>query len=122
MLVGTRFRPQGRDPAYGLDCIGLTALAYRAAGAAPIMPQGYRLRGGSSDEAHAYLRATGFVEIAPDAARAADLLLLRPGPRQLHLAVMTKGCFIHADAGLRRVVETPGRPPWPVVSAWRWGG
>lgn len=53
-------------------------------------------------------------------ASAADLLLLRPGVRQLHLAVRCGTSFIHADLGLRRVVETPGPPPWPLVASWRW--
>jgi len=26
---------------------------------------------------------------------------------------------VHAHAGIRRVVETPGMPEWPVVAAYR---
>ena len=27
-LIGTRFRAQGRDPQFGLDCLGLAMIAY----------------------------------------------------------------------------------------------
>jgi hypothetical protein len=39
--------------------------------------------------------------------------------RQLHLGVRTADGFVHAHAGLRRVVETPGMPEWPLVGAYR---
>ncbi|MEM8695166.1 MAG: peptidoglycan endopeptidase [Pseudomonadota bacterium] len=118
--TGARFRPQGRDPAIGLDCIGLAAFAYRAADARPVLPSGYTLRGGDVRSAHDWLMASGFHRIADAAARVGDLLLLRPGARQLHLAVHSGTGFIHADLGLRRVVETPGAPGWPILSVWRW--
>jgi hypothetical protein len=35
---------------------------------------------------------------------------------------MTRGCFVHADARLRLVVERPLPLPWPIVSAWRMAG
>lgn len=38
---------------------------------------------------------------------------------QLHLAVRTKQGFVHAHAGIRRVVETPGEPQWPLLGAYR---
>ena len=78
--IGARFRLHGRDPATGLDCVGLVACA---------------------------------------APRAGDLLLCRAGPGQLHLMIDSGGGVIHADAMLRRVVERPGPPPWPVVGRWR---
>ena len=52
---------------------------------------------------------------------AGDLLLCVSGPGQLHLAIQVEGGIVHADAGLRRVVERPGEIPWPVVGAWRLG-
>jgi hypothetical protein len=41
------------------------------------------------------------------------------GPAQLHLAILTGRGFIHADARLRRVVETPGRPDPAPIMVWR---
>jgi hypothetical protein len=48
-----------------------------------------------------------------------DILLLNAGPAQLHLGIWTGAGLIHADAALRRVVETPGLPRWPILSIWR---
>ena len=49
-----------------------------------------------------------------------DLILARPGPAQHHLLVASgPDRFIHAHAGLRRVVAMPGPLPWPVLHRWR---
>jgi hypothetical protein len=53
------------------------------------------------------------------AARVGDLWLVRPGALQLHLMIGVSGGFVHAHAGLRRVVEMPGDAGWPVVGVWR---
>ena len=111
-LVGTPFRLHGRD-ARGIDCIGLVAIAYRQTA----VPTGYALRTADADAVVAPLRVLGF---RPRRARqAGDILVLDAGPAQLHLGLWTGDSLIHADAGLRRVVEMPGAPPWPVLSIWR---
>jgi hypothetical protein len=51
--------------------------------------------------------------------RAGDVMLFAAGESQLHFGVRTDGGFVHAHAGLRRVVETPGFPEWPLLSAYR---
>lgn len=112
-LVGTPFRPQGRSAALGLDCIGLVAVAAEA----ERVRCDYRLRGGDPAELEEGLRAAGFR--AAGSPRAADVLVMRAGPQQLHLGIWTGAGLIHADAGLRRVVERPGPPLWPVLGAWR---
>ncbi|WP_317617053.1 hypothetical protein [Sphingobium sp. SCG-1] len=50
-----------------------------------------------------------------------DVVLVRAGAVQFHLMLKVPGGFVHAHAGLRRVVEMPGEPLWPVVGVWRWG-
>lgn len=117
--VGARFRLHGRAPASGLDCLGLAALALRAEGWEGAVPSGYALRSGDAAQVRAALRASGLVE--GGAPRAGDLLLLAAGPGQLHFAIDTGNGIIHADAMLRRVVERPGAPPWPVIGRWRLG-
>jgi len=111
-LVGCRFRLHGRNPATGLDCVGVVACA-----ASVQAPRGYSLRGGSVAAVAAALVDQGFSEV--DEARAGDVLLMQAGPAQLHLAVRTSIGFVHADAGLRRVVERPGAPDWEVLGIWR---
>jgi lipoprotein Spr len=115
--IGVRFRPHGRDPAYGLDCVGLAGIAYDCAD----LPRDYALRGGDAAAIAGMLAVRGLVPVDPERAGEGDLLLLVAGPAQYHLAVLTARGFVHADAGLRRVVEVPGRPCWPVVGAWRAG-
>lgn len=111
-LVGARFRLHGRDPATGLDCVGVAA---RAAGIEA--PGGYALRGGSMERVMAVIEAAGLVRVF--GAGPGDLLLMRTGPGQLHLGVRTTRGLVHADAGLRRVVERPGPPEWEVLGIWR---
>ncbi len=112
-LLGVRFRPQGRDPDYGLDCIGVIAAAF----ALRDVRRDYRLRSGDAGDVAAGLVSAGFVPAGT--AEPGDVLLMRAGPGQLHLAILTPAGFAHADASLRRVVEVPGPPAWLVLGAWR---
>ena len=116
-LVGVRFRPQGRDPNTGLDCVG-------AAAAAAGVPRervraDYPMRGQRLAEIEHELCDLGLWPVMEAAARPGDVLVLEAGPAKLHVAVVTDGGFVHADAGLRKVVERPGPPPWPVAGVWR---
>ena len=115
--VGARFRLHGRERETGLDCVGVAALAMRAGGYGRAVPTGYRLRGGDLAAVRA---AVGLP--ACDGSRPGDLMLFAAGPGQVHLAVRTAGGFVHADAGLGRVVERPGAAPWPLLAAWRLEG
>jgi hypothetical protein len=112
--IGARFRPWGRDPALGFDCVGLAAhaLGVRA-------PRNYALRGGDPAVVGAKMAEAGLRAIGGDRAEAGDLLMLEEGAGQLHLAIWTGDGFVHADARLRRVVETPGRPAARTLGVWR---
>lgn len=105
-MIGARFRPQGRDAATGLDCVGLAWAAYAAAGAALAPPETYPMRGWSRARVETALWAAGFVPVG-DAVRAGDVALIACGAGQFHLGLMDAGVMVHAHAGLRRVVETP---------------
>jgi hypothetical protein len=113
--VGIRFRAQGRGRD-GLDCVGLVAAAL---GIERVRAD-YALRGGSGDALAGELRAQGLRPVGRS--RPGDVLVMRAGPGQLHLGIWTGSGLVHADAGLRRVVERPGEPPWAVVEQWRVGG
>ena len=78
----------------------------------------YRLRGDHRAELEGAI-LTSFWPVGPSKAKPGDLLLLLPAPDQLHLGILTDQGFIHADARLRQVVETPGRPPWPIGGIYR---
>ena len=121
-LVGAPFRLHGRDPVYGLDCIGVIAAALRAAGWVGEVPTGYALRGGAADAVAARFDAV----LDRGDGTVGDVLLFRVGPAQLHGAVRVAGGIVHADAGLRRVVMRPDGPGpvpgWVRIGAWRYEG
>lgn len=115
-LVGSPFRPQGREACTGLDCVGLALSAYAIP--ADAFRRNYRLRGSYAAEVEAAL-ATRFRKVGVKQARKGDLLLCSVSSDQLHLAISCGDSFVHADSRLRRIVETPGRPHWPVIAAYR---
>ena len=112
-LVGAPFRLHGRDTATGLDCVGVAALVFGVRE----VPRGYSVRTADGAGVADLIDQAGLTRVLRDA-RAGDLVLLKSGPAQCHLAVMTAAGFVHADAGIGRVVETPGPPPWPVIAIW----
>jgi len=114
--VGCRFVPQGRSPDSGVDCVGLICLAFGIQ--TDKVPRTYRLRGASREAVEAGLEPV-FRRVAARRARPGDVLLCRVSRDQLHLMLLSERGFIHADAMLRRVVETPGAAPWPVIGAYR---
>lgn len=118
-LVGAPFRLHGRDPALGLDCVGVVAAAFAACGIRAVEPRGYGLRNRQIDGWLALAERAGLAEIAAPG-EAGDVVLVRPGPGQHHLLVAVgDNRFVHAHAGLRRVVVQPAPLPWPVERRWR---
>lgn len=112
-LIGTRFRPQGRSREEGLDCVGLVALAIGVHD----VPRDYALRGQSVRRMAHELRTAGLSSV--DSMAPGDVLVLSPGPAQLHLGILTGSGLVHGDAGLLRVVERPLPLPWPILGIWR---
>lgn len=118
-LVGCRFRLHGRDPATGLDCIGLVDAALAAAGARPVTPRGYGLRNVAVDGWLLFAAQSGLIA-GPGPIRAGDVLLLALGYAQHHLVIaLDAESVVHAHAGLRRVVQQPREPAWQIEAAWR---
>jgi len=116
--VGASFRPDGRDPVTGFDCLGLVLVALNDIGR-PVRMPGRRLRTLRPQRLLHLPDEAGLVEvIAPF--EPGDVLLFEPGPAQLHLGIAAlDGGLVHAHAGLRRVVRTPFPLPWPTVRQWR---
>ena len=114
-LVGTPFRLQGRG-AQGLDCVGVAIETYGLPSES--IRRDYRMRGDHIGEARDHL-SQYFRRIPASQLRPGDLLLWRVSSDQLHIGVRTLAGFVHAHARLRRVVETPGMPDWPIVGTYR---
>jgi hypothetical protein len=47
------------------------------------------------------------------------VIVCRVAPGRFHIVFCTGRSFVHADAGLGRVVERPMPIPWPIVGVWR---
>jgi cell wall-associated NlpC family hydrolase len=117
-LLGVRFRLHGREPARGLDCVGLLATSLAAIGRRVEPPTGYTLRHAAAGRLLEAAERCGLAE-ASGAVMPGDVLLVRPGPAQLHLVVTAERGFVHAHAGLGRVVLSPAPLAWPVERHWR---
>jgi len=119
-LRGVRFRLNGRHAESGLDCLGVVAAALAACGRPAVgLPRGYALRSSSYGDPARWAQACGFVAAAGPC-RAGDVLLVACSKVQLHVLVaLGDERFVHAHAGLRRVVVGPRDPAWAVVGHWR---
>lgn len=118
-LVGVPFLLNGREPERGLDCVGLVAASLAAIGRPVVVPAGYRLRQAAVDRYLAAAAKSGLA-VATGAIAPGDVLLVRPGPAQHHLVIAAAaGGFVHAHAGLARIVVTPAPLAWPVEHHWR---
>lgn len=119
-LCGARFCLHGRDEDTGLDCIGLAAQCLIAGRFACDIPNGYSIRGGSERAIAKFMAEAGFERFPPDARLCeGDMVLVRPSPVQWHFLIRAGEGFVHAHAGLGKVVYCPGPAPWPIVSIFR---
>lgn len=120
-LIGTPFRLHGASAEHGVDCVGLVTCALARIGQEPRRPQGYGLRNSHIDHHLAFAAMNGLA-LASGPLRSGDVLLVVPGPGQHHLLI-AEGLshFIHAHAGLRKVVRMPGPLSWPIEQHWRLG-
>jgi murein DD-endopeptidase / murein LD-carboxypeptidase len=117
--VGVPFRLRAALPGTALDCVGLVAHAANISGVFE-----YQLRGDFSTKISEQLERSGFKLLKRDAALLpGDIVLAQTATRQQHLMIFTSRAtaagFIHAHAGLGRVVLMPLPSPWPIICAWR---
>lgn len=117
-LIGAPFRLHGREGRHGVDCVGLVA---HAAGLMAV-PRDYMMRGDYAARVTVVLQSARFRAPSDHSLVDGDILSLRCGPRQMHLAVVVGQGVVHAHAGLRRVVWTPAPLPWPLLNHWRISG
>lgn len=122
-LVGTPFRLHGRDPAHGLDCIGLIVVAYDRAGQ-PLSPPDahYRLRGHDVAVAARILGLTGFAPVTDELVRPGDIIIQHWAGGRIHLLLAGVSTAIHAHAGLGRVVHASLPASGDLHSRWRLAG
>jgi len=118
-LIGCPFRLHGRDPATGLDCVGLVSAVLAAGGVRPAAPSGYGLRNLDIAQWLPLAQQSGLVP-APGTMCAGEVLLIALAHCQHHLVIAADAVtVIHAHAGLRCVVLQPLDPAWQVHAKWR---
>jgi hypothetical protein len=118
-LVGCRFRLRGRDPDTGLDCVGVIGIALLRSGHKGLVPLDYLLHNVNIDRAYGEAQNLGLVP-SQRADRPGSIVLLQVGPCQFHFAICVgNGGFVHAHAGLRKVVLSPVLPDGQVIAIWR---
>lgn len=117
------FRLHGRSPGVALDCVGLVAMAIEPYLDGRSVPQHYALRGDFLNRICDFFAALPFRSQAFGSATAVgDILLAEVGPSQLHLAIVTDDGWVHAHAGLRRVVLSTPQTDWAIIRHWRLNG
>lgn len=114
--VGTPFRLHGRKPGTALDCVGLAA---HALGLRDV-PTNYSLKGTYYSIIRTYMGDNGVSELLTECVlRDGDLALVQCTSRHHHLMIRASNGWVHAHAGLRRVVHMPDPSPWPITALWR---
>lgn len=117
--LGAPFRLHGRNPATGLDCVGLVGWALEQAGQGAGIPADYALRGDGHHRIIAFAKAHQWQELREYPPPPGTILLMRPGPAQVHLGIVAAGQLIHAHVRLRRVVAAPLPPTGSIAALWR---
>jgi cell wall-associated NlpC family hydrolase len=98
-LIGVPFRAQGRDPAIGLDCLGVVVWSYQLR--VPDVPR-YKLDDGTWDQVLHEL-SPWFEPVANCNAQSGDLAAFRLS-RSFHFGVISDSKLVHADLAVGRVV------------------
>ncbi len=118
--LGARFRLQGRDPATGLDCIGLVTWSAAQCGLQVPDARDYVLSDNPA-RLDAGLLAAPIIRIDASVLAAGDFVRLLTHGQPLHLAICGNDTLIHADIRCRKVVEHRLTQDWRehIVAAYR---
>ncbi|NBC37698.1 hypothetical protein GTZ99_14175 [Novosphingobium sp. FSY-8] len=117
--VGIPFRLHGRDWRTGLDCLGVIAEALRRINRPCDLPLDYQLRNTRLTGTDRWAATLGFGSVQGPV-QPGDVLLLRLKLHQHHFMIAAPGGgYVHAHAGLRRVVHSPAAPDDQILMQWR---
>lgn len=116
-LVGAPFRLHGRDPRFGLDCVGLAMAAAERAGLRLPPTPAYRLHGTAEAVFQRWIALAGLC--TTDEAWPGDVTVAVPDAWHRHVMIAVAGGHVHAHAGIGRVVLMPGPSPWRICRTYR---
>jgi hypothetical protein len=117
--IGTRFRLHGRRGDEALDCAGLVEHCLKPFEKFSKVPTNYTMRGRHVGLAESFFRQNNFSIIMDEPPVDGDIAVVRCEARQIHLLIRSRHAWVHAHAGLGRVVLTPDPLPWPIIQLWR---
>lgn len=118
--VGTPFRLHGRQSGIALDCVGLVAVAVGPYITGLPVPTGYRFRGHYTNRVTEFFGSLPFENVELSISFVpGDILLAEPCPGQLHFAVHSNTGWVHAHAGLKRVICAPLSSEIRPLLRWR---
>ena len=117
------FRLHGRSVAKGLDCVGLVAHAISPLILGTTIPQHYSLRFGDLSAVNQFFGPFDFLSICPSSSMmSGDIIVTAPSVNQLHFLIITGKNYVHAHAGLRRIVKSNLPVLTPIKMIWRYQG
>ncbi len=119
--MGVAFHLHGRTDGRALDCVGLVHNALLHADISIKNMPDYTMRGDYAAQISHCFVASGLRPITAAQMGVGDIAHVICGPRQSHLIIQCLDGFVHAHAGLRRVVMTPKPIAWPILAAWHAG-
>jgi hypothetical protein len=117
--IGTPFRLHGRLPGAALDCVGLVANCMEQSGLSIDAPFNYSIRGQHEQRITEFFAQSMFRALTHENVEPGDIAAVQCAVRQSHLMIRTARGWVHAHAGLGRVVLTPDPIEWPVTAIWR---
>ncbi len=120
--VKTPFVLHGRTPGHALDCIGLVAHCLNQNGYRGKIPIDYTMRGSHLARIQSYFSNPEFVTVPVDEYGDGDIAVVQCADRQFHVMIRAPTGWIHAHAGLGRVVFSPDPIIWPLIAIWRHRG
>lgn len=99
--LDVRWKHQGRNPASGLDCLGLIVQVAKDLGVKPQDATDYT----RTPDARRLMAELESQLLRVSQYQIGDILLMRMGTNPQHLCIVTDKGIIHAHANVRRVVE-----------------
>ncbi len=121
-LIGVPWAHQGRNPAVGIDCVGLLVLSVRACG----IPVDDRTDYGRDPDGTLYAALCEWLAGPFTDTQPGDVVLIQFTARQpRHVAIVSEGLYgltlIHADSKHGKVVEHVMDDRWAarIAGAWR---
>jgi hypothetical protein len=117
--IGVPFYTHGRLAGERLDCVGLVAYCMNQIGCNIDFPQDYQLRGNHFLRMRRFFQQPPFVAVDDGQFLDGDIIAAQINLRQLHFLIRADEGWVHAHAGLRKVVFTPDPIAWSIIGHWR---